>query len=230
LKDYRGAPFYSYLFSISSAKNDLVFHVDSDIIFGGGSQTWVSEAVDVLDSRPEVLACNPLPGPPTEDGTLRSQTLERDPMGPAAFRSGELSTRVFLVDLGRFPVLRATRVTNRSAWGARLDGNPTFNTAEYAISQAMAGKGLIRVDFLGAPPGMWGVHPPWRSATFYQRLPDLIEEIEQGRVPEAQRGCHDVEDCMVDWTDVRSSMRPGIVGHSRRALRRFRVPVKTRRR
>jgi hypothetical protein len=226
LKDYRGAPYYSYLFSISCAKNDRVFHLDSDLLFGGGSKTWVSEAVYVLDRRSEVLACNPLPGPPTADGTLRSQHLERDPMGPNAFRSPELSTRLFFADLRRLPVLKATRVPARPAWGARLDGNPTFNTAEYAISRAMASRGLIRVDFLGAEPGMWAVHPPWRSATFYRRLPDLIGEIEQGRVPEGQRGCHDVEDCMVDWTDVRSSMRGGIVGHSRRALRRFRVPVK----
>jgi hypothetical protein len=228
LKDYRGAPFYSYLFGISCAKNERVFHVDSDIIFGGGSQTWVSEAVDVLDRRPEVLDCNPLPGPPTADGTLRSQVLERDPVEPAAFRSPALSTRVFLMDLGRLPVLKASRASGKSAWGARLDGNPTFTTAEITISQAMATRGLIRVDFLGTEPGMWGVHPPWRSATFYRRLPDLIEEIEQGRVPEEQRGRHEVEDCMVDWTDVRPSTRRGIVSHSRRALRRFHVPVKTR--
>lgn len=225
LKDYRGAPFYSYLFSIHSATNDRVFHLDSDMLFGGGSKSWVSEAVEVLDRRPDVLACNPLPGPPTADGTLRSQVLERDSMGSACFRAPALSTRLFLMDLGRLPVLEAARVTGRPAWHARIEGNQTYNTLENMISQSMAGRGLVRVDFLGGPPGMWAVHPPWRSATFYRRLPDLIQEIERGRIPEEQRGRHEVEDCMVDWTDVRPSTRPAIVRQSRRALERLVVPL-----
>jgi hypothetical protein len=225
LKDYRGAPFYSYLFSIYSARNDRVFHLDSDMLFGGGSRTWVNEAVDVLNSRPDVLACNPLPGPPTADGTLRSQVLERDPMGSAAFWSPALSTRLFLMDLGRLPVLEAARVTGRPAWHARIEGNQTFNTLENVISLSMASRGLVRVDFLGRPPGMWAVHPPWRSPTFFRRLPDLIQEIEQERVPDEQRGFHEVEDCMVDWTDVRPSSGPAIVRHSRRALERLVVPL-----
>ena len=225
LKDYRGAPFYSYLFSIHSAENETVFHLDSDMLFGGGSKTWVHEAMDVLARRPDVLACNPLPGPPTADGTLRSQILEPDPMGPAAFRSPALSTRLFLMDLGRIPVLNASRVTGRPAWHARIEGNPNFDTLENTVSESMAGRGLIRLDFLGADPGVWAVHPPWRSATFYQRLPDLVDEIEQGRVPERQRGCHEVEDCMVDWTDVRPTTRRAIVRHSRRALERLFDPI-----
>jgi len=221
LKDYRGAPFYSYLFSLYSAKNNHVFHLDSDMLFGGGSRTWVSEALDVINRRSEVLACNPLPGPPTADGALRSQVLERDQVGPAAFRMSALSTRIFLIDLDRLPVLKESRVTGRPAWHARIEGNPTFHALENAISRSMASRGLIRVDFLGVDPGVWSVHPPWRSAAFYERLPDLIEEIEQGQIPEAQRGCHDVEDCMVDWTDVRPSTRRTIVSHSRRAFERF---------
>jgi hypothetical protein len=225
LKDFRGTPIYSTLFALSTAKNDLVFHLDSDMLFGGGSTTWVSEATHVLDRRPDVLACNPLPGPPTADGTLRSQVLERDPMGPAAYRSPALSTRLFLMDLSRLPTLKTVKVTGLQAWGARIEGSPTFDGLELMISQAMASEGLIRVDFLGEEPGMWAVHPPWRSATFSQRLPSLVEEIEQGRIPEQQRGCHDIEDCMVDWTDVRPSRRQAIVRRSRRALDRLVVPL-----
>jgi hypothetical protein len=228
LKDYRGGPFYSYFFSLQAVKNRLLFHLDSDMLFGGGSKTWVSEAIDLIDRRPEVLACNPLPGPPTADGTLRSQVLERDPMGPAAFRSPALSSRLFLMDLDRLPVLpvlKKSGLRRREVWHARIEGNPAFTTPEAIISHSMASRGLIRLDFLGAEPGVWAVHPAWRSATFYQRLPDLIEEIEQGQIPEAQRGCHDVEDCMVDWTDVRASQRGTVVRHSRRALERLFVPL-----
>jgi hypothetical protein len=202
VKDFRGAPFYSYLFSLHSARHPRVFHLDSDMLLGGGSPSWVAEASDVLSGRPEVL-----PGPPAEDGTLRSQVLEPEAMRSRAFRSPAHSTRLFLMDLRRLPILQASKVIGRRAWGARLDGHPTFESAESVVSHAMARQGLIRVDFLGRQPGVWGVHPPWRSPTFYQRLPALIEGIEQGRIPDGQRGCHDIEDCMVDWTNVRPTAR-----------------------
>lgn len=52
----------------------------------------------------------------------------------------------------------------------------------------MVANGLWRIDFLGRDPGMWAVHSPWRSPTFYVRLPQLIGEIEAGQVADGQRG------------------------------------------
>jgi hypothetical protein len=221
-KDYRGAPFYAYFFALLAASHDHVLHFDSDMLFGGGSQTWIEEALQILERRPEVLACNPLPGPPTADGTLRSQTLPREPGESPAFRSPALSTRLFVLDRRRITDLRIERPTAREAFGARIDGNPPFLPAEGVISRAMARSGLGRIDFLGASPGMWGLHPPYRSPAFYERLPALVAEIERGDVPEAQRGCHEVEDCLVDWSDVRPSARNRLEKHSRLLLQRVR--------
>jgi hypothetical protein len=69
----------------------------------------------------------------------------------------------------------------------------------------MAEHSLFRVDFLGEPPGMWSIHPPYRSPEFYQALPGLIERIEAGDIPDAQRGDHDVNDSMVDWSSARAA-------------------------
>jgi hypothetical protein len=69
---------------------------------------------------------------------------------------------------------------------------------------------------------MWSVHPPYRSARFYERLPGLIEEIESGRIPEAARGHHDVHDSMVDWSDARRLIDP----LWRRALKHQRLLVR----
>ena len=63
-KDYRGAPFSAYFSALLAASHDHVLHFDSDMLFGGGSQTWLAEALQILETRPDVLACNPLPGPP----------------------------------------------------------------------------------------------------------------------------------------------------------------------
>jgi hypothetical protein len=60
-----GGPFYSYFFGLHAATHQYVFHMDSDMMYGGGSTTWIGEAVQLLKNRPDVLTCSPLPGPPT---------------------------------------------------------------------------------------------------------------------------------------------------------------------
>jgi hypothetical protein len=54
---------------------------------------------------------------------------------------------------------------------------------------------------------MWHLHPPYRCQDFYAKLPSLIERVERGDVPEAQRGDHDINDSLVDWTEARQRLR-----------------------
>ncbi|NJN49734.1 MAG: glycosyltransferase family 2 protein [Alkalinema sp. RL_2_19] len=61
-KDFRGGPFYAYFYGLYAATYDYVFHIDSDLMFGGGSQTWIMEAIAFLQHYPNVLVCGPLPG------------------------------------------------------------------------------------------------------------------------------------------------------------------------
>jgi hypothetical protein len=208
LKDWRAAPIYPYFYGIHAASNPYVFHTDSDIMYGGGSQAWAAEAVELLQSRPDVLVCSPLPGPPTADGVLRSQSLVAEQLGSPAYRADSVSTRLFMIDLERFSErvgsLRAVAPSPRQTLMARVDGNPPFETAELMISHGMQAAGLIRIDFLGREPGMWSLHPPYRSKLFYERLPALIDQVESGRVPELQRGDHDMNDSMIDWSTART--------------------------
>jgi len=216
-KDWNGGPFYSYFFGLHAATNDYVFHLDSDMMFGGGSKTWLAEGVSLLQERTDVLICSPLPGPPEADGRLRSQGRgglpqeQAEPHLSAGFRFPHLSSRLFLMDLPRFataighlPLTQPPRIRRLQAL---VRGNPPFNLPEAIFSAAMAEHSLFRVDFLGEPPGMWSVHPPYRSPEFYQALPGLIERIEAGDVPDAQRGDHDVNDSMVDWSSARAAQR-----------------------
>ena len=206
-KDWIGAPFYAYFYGLYAAKHHYVFHMDSDMMYGGGSQTWVAEAVQLLVERPDVLVVNPLPGPPTADGSLRSQILEPEPYTSLAYRARALSTRLFLMDRNRFsshikqlPLVPQTRLNTLRALA---EGQPPYASVEVVFAQAMPEYGLYRIDFLGNNPGMWSIHPPYRSKLFYDRLPTLIQQIEIGDIPEAQRGCHDMNDSMVDWTGAR---------------------------
>ncbi len=207
--DWNGTAVYQYFFGLHAAKHDYVFHLDSDMMFGGGSRTWVAEAVQMMQQRPAVVACNPLPGPPTPDGQLRSQQLVREPGESPTFRSDELSTRLFLIDRARLSAqvgsVRLVQPRRHRVWQARIEGRPPYELAEVMLSRSMAEHGLVRIDFLGRAPGMWSIHPPHRSKLFYESLPRLIERIELGDIPEGQRGDHDINSAMLDWSDAKRS-------------------------
>lgn len=226
-KDRRGGPFYSYLFGLHASRHDVVLHMDSDMMFGGGSQGWVAEAVDLLRGHAGVLACNPLPGPPTASGALVSQDLERFAYDSTAFQTTRFSTRIFILDRGRLAHVAGPLVPAK-AHGmeyvkAVLDGNPALELPENVVSAAMMRSGLVRVDFLGRGAGMWAVHPQYRSERFYTRLPSLIEDIEAGRIPDAQRGDHELNDSMVDWTGARTPWHRRAASHVRIAAGRLRA-------
>ena len=211
-KDWLGAPFYAYLDGLRAAAacdggrmgTRYVLHMDSDMLYGGLAQGWVAEAVRLMQQRPEVLACTPLPGPPTADGSLRSQTLTPDPSG--GFHCSHLSTRVFLVDMERLLALAPlplVGLTGGRRTLAALEGHAPYQPLEATLTQAMADGHLLRVDFLGATPGMWSLHPPYRTPLFYARLPEIIRQVESGEVPEGQRGDHDLNASMLDWGSAR---------------------------
>lgn len=211
-KDTKGAPFYPYFHGLWSASNELVLHLDSDMMFGGSSQTWTHEAAELLRGHRDVLACSPLPGPPTKSGELRSQPAERFEHHSAAYRFRTFSTRVFLIDRQRLRtrvaplnLLGPARLVSRLK--ARLHGNPPFRAAELVISEAMLDRGVSRVDFLGAAPGMWSLHPPYRPQAFLRALPQLVRRIESGDVTDEQRGEHDLNDSMLDLSAARRRAR-----------------------
>lgn len=206
-KDFRGGPYYAYFFGLNSAAHSQVLHVDSDIFFGGGSQTWIAEANQYYSSHPNVLVMAPLPGPPAADGRLRQLRSSPEPGVAHAHILDEMSTRLFLIDRARFAsaigaLSPRPPPSMRSRIKALVERNPCADLPEHLFSGAMLERGLVRRDFLGSAPGMWSLHPPYRCADFYAKLPGLITRVEAGDVPEAQRGDHDLNGSMVDWSEA----------------------------
>lgn len=210
-KDFRGGPYYSYFFGLHAAEYDWVLHADSDMMFGGLSSTWLDEAISDQASDPRVLLSAPHPGPPPADGRLRSQTAKAVAGRPWTHDFETMSTRLFLLSRARFRetlgCLRPRRPALREQLKALVEGNPVQDLPEHLFTHAMRSRGLVRREFLGAGPGMWHLHPPYRNAEFYACLPELISRCERGDVPEEQRGDHDMNDSLVDWSDARAALR-----------------------
>jgi len=220
LSDAHGAPFYAYLFALHTAQTRYVLHTDADMLFGGGSQRWIEEAIAMLKEEEDVLFSGPFPGPPTEDRSLSTDAAALS-QGSQMFGSPcivvnkyggalsfkHMSTRTYLLDVQRFSnrvgglevlFMRPGQIERRS---------PGPEPLEVCFSSALAKSNLRRLDILGSDPGMWYLHPPLRSERFYRELPSLVDRVERGQIPAQQRGDYDVNDSMLDWRDARRRSR-----------------------
>jgi hypothetical protein len=207
-KDCFGAPFYGYFYGLAMVDTRYVLHMDCDMLFGGGSGTWMRDAIELLSSRPEVLFISPLAGPPTADARIsrnvrraqkRTQMFGSTPVlesrDPRTYRLRHVSSRVFLADLDRLRELAPFAIMRAPAWtyGSDLATTP-FLPAETVLSRALHDRGCLRLDYLGAAPGMWFVHPSQRGAAFVENLPNVIAGVESGAVPDNQRGHFNLTD------------------------------------
>ena len=219
LKAWHGGPFYAYLYGLHRARADAIVHFDGDMLFGGASPTWLDEALAVLHSTPDTLFVGPLPGPPREDGAVLGHGEHWrgvrhgsvDGLGFPAHRFDTVSTRIMVVS----PTLMRERLGGPIPWRApnlrrrvhaRLLGNPpdTLNL-ERSLSVTMRERGLGRIDMLGTSAGMWSLHPPYRSPEFIARLPEFVERVEAGTVPDGQRGRYDLGEPWIDWSAARAA-------------------------
>jgi hypothetical protein len=223
--DCNGGPFHAYLFAIEEARHDLIFHCDSDMIYGGEPGPWLNEARDLLAGRENVITVSPLPGPPASDGRLHSQAQALEPGMPYAYRADKMSTRHFLLDRRKLrrgvAPLAVTRPEAHRSITAWLDGMPPVKPLEELISDRMRARGLVRIEFLGRTPGLWSVHPAYRGEAFYRSLPRVLADVDQGNIPEGQRGYHDLNESMTDWTGAKATRFRRTIGHVRTAARRL---------
>lgn len=230
---FDGGPFYVYFHGLLRANADYVLHMDSDMLFGGGSQTWIDEAIALFERETDALFVGPFPGPPRADGSLDPAVHTgfpglTDVAGPVridgsvpAYRFSTVSTRIFMMNMQRFSSrigsLDLLRPDFKRRLRARAFGEmPRSMPAEEMLSTSLASHGLSRIDYLGQGDGMFSLHPPYRTAEFYQLLPELISRIETGDIPEGQRGDFDMNSSMIDWSAALATKRPA--ARYRRAL------------
>ena len=210
-KTHRYGPFYSYFYGLYHAANDYVFHIDSDIFFGGSDPNWIIEAVGLLKSERGVVTCSPFPGPPTVDGKLLDQSGKMDNSELRKVYFDSFSTRLFVINKESFTKMICPMPIKIAEWPllyrALLRFRPIFELPEDTITHIMREKGLKRIDFLGTGEGIWSLHPPFRNEEFFEKLPLLIEHIEAGNIPDAQRGYYDLNDSMIDWSDAREAIK-----------------------
>jgi len=207
-KDFRGGPFYAYFFGLYIASNALVFHLDSDMFLGGGSRTWIAEAVKLFETDPMCLIVSPLPGPPHPDGHLINQSI-KNRIGPYIYELHGMSTRIFMIDKSiiKKRTLTLKKPGFRNQIKAIIENNSNADLPEHLISAYLNKYNFKRIDFLGVESGLWSLHPPYRTKTFYNNLSSIITRIEINDLPKAQNGFYDIIDDVCDWNEARVNLK-----------------------
>lgn len=96
------------------------------------------------------------------------------------------------------------RPSLRTRIKAMVEGNAPWDLPEHWMTKAMTTAGMCRFEFTGEGAGMWSLHPPYRCPEFFEKLPDHVKMVESGDLPESQPGNHDVDTCLIDWTEARA--------------------------
>lgn len=209
IKDYRGGPFYSYLFGIHQASESYVLHLDSDIILGGDADSWCAEAVDLYEMDPHIAAILPYSGPPNINGRIPDHYRLRASPYPHysnTYKSESFTTRVFFVSKKRLSlILKQTQIKRPNLLRSLLGlwhQNPLVQTPEQLITTFLNNEKHFRVDFPGSKAPFWTLHPPFRSQEFYNRLEGIIDAVENDQIPTQQRGNHDLNEGFINWDEA----------------------------
>jgi hypothetical protein len=181
--NFRAGPFLHYMYAIEEAASGVIVYFDSDmLLFQEPGYSWIDEGRELLKQRQEVIAVNPLPGPPTGDGALyQIPTYELDSWG--FYRFNRFSSRVFLIDQWKFDRLLPLR--------AEFAGAGRLGRWEVIVSNRLSEAGYVRADL--ASPKAWTLHPVNHSRDFLAALPGIIEKVEAGWFPPEQAGHYDLK-------------------------------------
>ena len=174
----KGSPLHQFLWALDRCDTRYVVHLDSDVLMHlDDGPSWVDSCVDMMERSSDVVFVMPAGGPPR--ATSRRQWLlgRPRPARPATTwgRSGEISTRYFLVDKNRF-----------LERGCPIDEHVAGERLEQSITHTLAARGL-EVAVL-ADPRSYGIHPYLHNENHIANLDGLIGLVESDRCPFRRTG------------------------------------------
>lgn len=184
-----GTPIYAFLFGLHQAQTRYVIHLDSDLVFFGGEESWIRVAIDVLAENKDIYFVNPYLGPPRQDGTPHDIIGGVD-ASTGLRLSSRFSTRCFCydqikADIGFFPMKRSRYPLSR--WPLYLARGRELDVAlETSVARTLCTRKVWRCDL--EPRYGWVIHVADKDAFGRPEIREVIRAVEQGTVPAAQRG------------------------------------------
>ncbi|MEM8610920.1 MAG: hypothetical protein AAGF93_02800 [Cyanobacteria bacterium P01_H01_bin.105] len=201
--NWKGYPILGTIFSLEETVGDYVVHFDSDMLqYQKNDHSWITEGMELMAKRPDVLFVRPLSGPPRADGSLHQRVpYEQD---DGFYRFKFFGSRAYLVKKQSFDAFLPIPVLwmdYKNEWLKQLPprlltwlnywtGRGKLDSWEVMISRELERTNGWRATL--ANPDAWTLHPVARDKAYIAALPKIIRDIEQGHYPAGQEGYYDL--------------------------------------
>ncbi|MGD1938190.1 MAG: hypothetical protein ACFCA4_11620 [Cyanophyceae cyanobacterium] len=219
--NWKGSTVYASLYCIEQAKSDYYLHFDADMmLYQKPGNDWISDAIKLQDSVPEIATVRPRCGPPhPENKGFQPNPYEVDPRGFWAHKF--FSMRAYFVSRERFAELspiplswyhpplasrylptrflqRVGRKIENKIRGKNGPVKGAIASFEPMTSERLRNSKYVRADLDSMDA--WTIHPANHSPEFINSLPRLIKLIENGEFPDDQAGYYDLK--LDVWQDM----------------------------
>lgn len=196
--DYGGCALMSYFAALEVPRTRYIVHYDADMLLHQeAGYDWASDAINLIGDFPRAVAASPRISPPF---SLKGKQIDAPSLheGRAfsevrgGWRNDWFSTRCFLIDKDKLqdylPVLRGRAALETLAVKYLRRGYP--RSPEIMLFRRIGSAGGWRLNL--RTEKAWLLHPHTKPPEYLSILPQIQESVEQGRVPEAQRGYADI--------------------------------------
>jgi hypothetical protein len=195
----------AYLAALELPRTRYLLHYDADmLLYQAPGFDWIGEAHGFLERQPKAVAATPRLSPPTDQPKGDPETphfYEESP--PAAveggWRSDWISTRCFLMDLHKLaeylPLLKGRLLVELIL--VKYFGHGYPRSPERMLSRRIGRVGGWKLYL--SDERAWLLHPIAKPSQYVRLLPQILEAIRQGQVPEQQRGVPDI--ILTTWED-----------------------------
>lgn len=185
----------SYWIGIDIPDTRYVLHYDGDIMmYQKQGFNWISEAITHMAQNDDVVISVPRLCPPVKDNPAIPSLHEgrQYTTHDQYWKNDWFSTRHFLLDKQKMDMyLPLVRGKVKLELLLRKYGKRAFPIdPEILMFKSLAPRGAKRLVLRNEDA--WVAHPVDKSAVFLRSLPKILSMISEGRFPEEQRGCEDM--------------------------------------
>lgn len=196
VQDSGGYPILGLIQSFDNLAGDYVLHLDIDLLCHGSPEgSWVAEGIRTLEANDDLVFVAPLSGPPSLDGRLHQGATEyRHDADRDLYLFQDVTSRKILFRRETYEALLPMRplwTSPRRRLVSQFIRKSELWNWEIIVSERLRETGKFRADLSGKFG--WTLHTPDHGPRFIECLPELIERVETGDVPDGQRGYYDLD-------------------------------------
>lgn len=195
---FGGTALMSYFAGLEIPQSRYIIHYDGDMILHQKrGYDWSVEAIEIMKSRPNVVAATPRISPPFAN---KKNTGDAPSLHPGraltpdfgGWKDDWFSTRCFLIDkdkLSNFlPLIEGKELLRTLFWKALKHRYP--RDVEIMLFRRIRSSDGWRLNL--SSEKAWLLHPDNKSDKFLKLLPEIQHLVSLGKVPNKQRGYADI--------------------------------------